>query len=309
VQPPSRPFLEARIRVPPGWEETLLSLLQDEGLGAAAAEWSFPAGALEGESLGGRIPTVTAWLEAGEEPRLRRLLEGLAAAAGWRAGDWCLRTRFRPPEDWSRTWRRRWRPFRCAGFAVLPPGLDPSSVALRAEDRPLLLAEGSAFGTGGHVSTRLALRALREQAREDARSPLLDLGTGSGILAVAAALLGAERVLGVDPDPHSPPQACATARGNGVGDRCFFWRGTLESAGGRWRRVLANLHSDLLVEAAPFLGGLVEAGGWLFTGGVLDRKEEAVRSALAAAGFEPLQIRRGGRWLGLAWKRQVLGTT
>ncbi len=302
--PSADEMLHLRLRVPAGWEESLIWTLQQEGWGAVVAEAPFPSGLLQGEEP---PPRAEAWLTLVLEPArgddfARRLAE-LAGAFGWAEEEWELAAERRRKEDWEALWRRRWRPFRCGRFVVHAGFHAFDRLPLRPDDRPLELQTGSAFGTGGHSSTRMALRALQRWFAERPARTVLDLGTGSGILAVASALLGAERVVGMDPDPASAPQAAATARGNGVGDRCRFWRGGLESARGRWDFVYANLHSDLIAENAALLAERSAAGGRLFAGGILDRKGPRTLSALEGVGFRLERERLRGRWLTFEMRR------
>lgn len=302
-RPPADEMLHVRLRLPAGYVETAIWLLQEEGWGAALAEETWPAGLLDGEKPPSRPEAELVLIAAvGREEALRRRIEELARACGWGPAAWSMAIERRRREDWESLWRRRWRPFRCAGFVVHAAFHDPASLPLRPGDQPLRIAAGSAFGTGGHASTRMALRSLRRWAERRPLGRVLDLGTGSGILAVAAALLGAERVAGMDPDPASAVQARAAAEANGVEAVCRFWRGGLETAGGVWDTVLANLHSDLIAENAAVLAERTARGGRLFTGGILDRKEATTFSALEECGFRLVQAGGRGRWRCGEWR-------
>ncbi len=107
----------------------------------------------------------------------------------------------------------------------------------------------------------------------------------------------------MDPDPASPPRARAAARANGVARRCRFWRGRLDSAGGRHDLVLANLQGELLAGVAPILAALLEPGGRLVAGGILDRKLAWTRRMLESRGLEPLEVVASGRWRALLLAR------
>ena len=291
-------MLHVRLRVPSGWEETLTWCLQQEGWGAVIAEQAFPSGILEGEAPP-RCPKafLTLVCEPSLAERFNTRMRQLAQAFGWGPGSWSAGFELRRGEDWETLWRKRWRPFRCGAFVIHADFHDRASLPLRAADRPLQVQAGSAFGTGGHSSTRMALRALQGWFAEGRPARVLDLGTGSGILAVAAALLGAERVAGMDPDPASAPQARRTAAANGVAGRCRFWRGVLESVCGRWDVVCANLHSDLIVASAAFLADRCAPGGRLFAGGILDLNRSRTLTALEAAGFQLERLAQRGRWI------------
>lgn len=144
----------------------------------------------------------------------------------------------------------------------------------------------------------MALRALCKWHRQRKFGNFLDVGTGSGILAVAAALLGTPFALGMDPDPASASQSISNSKQNGVVQSCHFWRGTLESVTGKWEVVFANLQSGLLQEYASNLALLLEPEGRLFAGGFMDRNEEKTLRAFDHAQLRLLKLHKHGRWRG-----------
>lgn len=295
-----------RIAAPPGWEDELIALAALEGFGDCVARRDFPPGVVDG---GPQAP------ELGSELLLR-----VPAGAAARVGSWLARCRTAwglPAEslrcvadepaadepDPERAWRARWRPFRCAGFVVRAEFHDPARLPSKPGDVPLRITAGSAFGTGGHPTTRMALAAVRRVSRVRAPDRWLDVGTGSGILATAALLLGARSAAGMDPDPASPPQALRTAALNGVGGRLTVWRGGLESARGDWPAVAANLVADLPRDAAPDLAALLTPGGLLHAGGIAESGWERAAAGLRRAGLILREHRRRGRWIASLWER------
>ncbi len=181
---------------------------------------------------------------------------------------------------------------------------------LRAENEPkgrevLCIPAAMAFGTGEHATTAMCLRLLDAIARErNARAQsswdLLDLGTGSGILALAALKLGAQSVLGLDNDRH----AVRTARENaGLNDlparRVRFAQAELLDwkPDRQWPVIAANLFSDLLVRALPaVIAPALEPGGDLLLSGVLGSQAGEVTAAVRKAGLKLLETKRRGRW-------------
>ncbi len=310
------PRWSVHLAVPETWVETLQFLLQEQGFGLCLAETAYPGGALEHEMPVGRDSELRLVAAAEDLPRLESCMAAWRRDCGVEADAWPLDIRPLDParEAEASHWQRHWRPFRCAGFVVYPSFTAPAELPLRPADRPMAILPGSAFGTGGHVTTRLALLALEHWRGKGRRFPrVLDVGTGSGILAVEAAMHGASQVVGMDPDPPSPLQAAAMATANGVGERCQFWRGTLASATGEHDLILANLLAELLVEGAGDLAARLAPDGRLYTGGVRVERRPQVVAALKTVGLVPCSgassgpWKHRGRWCADLWRRSTKG--
>lgn len=288
------------------WDETLLSLMESEGFGAAVSEVRFDHGALVTDPGDPCKPCEVRVLVSEHQLfSLRARLPQWFECLGVTAEDWGFEEELHDPEevDPEVQWRAQWRPFRCSDFAIFAEFHDQSSFPVRTSDQPITLLAGSAFGTGGHVSTRLALRVLRQWCQDAPPSRLLDVGTGSGILAVAAALSGVAEVAGMDPDPASAWQAQETAARNGVAHACSFWRGGYETARGTWPAVMANLVADLLQEGAGELVQLLEPQGRLFAGGILDTAWQDTARVFRDAGLILEHECGRGRWQAGVWRR------
>lgn len=295
-----------RIFLPRVWDETLLSLLEEQGYGAAVSEVRFDHGALVTDPGDPDKPCEVRVVVAEDQlPALRVQLStwfsllGIPAEACGFQEEPHGGTEIDPEV----LWRSQWRPYRCAEFAVFAEFHDQGQFNLRSTDQPLTLIAGSAFGTGGHVSTRLALKVLRGWCTESPPNRLLDVGTGSGILAIAAALSGVKEVVGMDPDVASAWQATRTAELNGVGEACTFWRGGYDSVCGTWPAVMANLVADLLQEGARDLIHLLEPGGRIFAGGILDTAWQDTARVFAQEGLQLEQRLVRGRWQAGVWTR------
>ena len=168
----------------------------------------------------------------------------------------------------------------------------------------LCIPAAMAFGTGEHATTSMCLRLLLAVARqrEGTNWDVLDLGTGSGILALAGKLFGARQALGVDNDPHAVRTAKENARLNGLtGHHVRFeqaelpvWHRSPEQA---WPVVTANLFSELLIRLLPVLIAPVGApGGDLILSGVLATQADEVLESVQTAGLSLLATKRRGRW-------------
>lgn len=183
-------------------------------------------------------------------------------------------------EDWLESWKSQFTPIRIGPFFVRP-----SWSTARAEGLEIVLDPGMAFGTGLHPTTRQCLEAVGEL--DVAGRSVLDVGTGSGILAVAAAKRGAARVVAVDVDPLAVRAAAENALRNDAGVEVAL--GSAADVPGAFGVVLANLVADVLVGIAGDLRARLVPGGALVCAGIVREKEELVTRALAGAG---LAVRR-----------------
>ncbi len=166
--------------------------------------------------------------------------------------------------------------------------------------KALVIPAAMAFGTGEHATTSACLRFLADlSGRHEARKwDMLDLGTGSGILALAAKLLGAGRVDAFDFDPGAVRVAKENARSNGIAGVHFSSRDvTAWTPLRRWDVVTANLFSEVLIRAAARIARAVRPGGWLIFSGVMRHQEKECASVLKAHGFRAIKAIRKGKWV------------
>jgi ribosomal protein L11 methyltransferase len=198
-----------------------------------------------------------------------------------------------PDVDWVARFREGFRPFRVGGFHVLP--------AWEAEDRsaektgiPIRIFPARAFGTGTHESTRLCLSALESLATLGGLGRVLDVGGGTGILGVAAALLGARPVTVVDIDAEAVESARHHAQLNGVDVHVVRGDGGLPLAGGRFDLVLANLTAPLLLERRNEIAGLCAPSASLALSGFLREDARAMVAAYGSLG--PAAVTADGEW-------------
>ena len=166
--------------------------------------------------------------------------------------------------------------------------------------RLLFIPAGMAFGTGDHATTSTCLRFLADIAEELRGHPweMLDLGTGTGILALAARLLGARKVEAGDFDPDSVRTTKENARLNGLTDVVVKKSDVRHWTPPRtWPVVAANLFSGLLIETAPTIAAAITPGGRLIFSGILREQEPSVTTALRAAGLRIDRLVRRGKWV------------
>ena len=174
-------------------------------------------------------------------------------------------------EDWLESWKAAFVPIRIGAFVVRPTWSEPAADAVE-----LVLDPGMAFGTGLHPTTQQCLEALSTLPLEG--KSVLDVGTGSGILAIAAAKLGARAVAGTDIDPQALVASAANARANGVDVR-FVAPGRLRLV--RCDVVVANILAHPLILLAPALAARTADGGRIALSGILDAQADEVADAYA----------------------------
>lgn len=197
--------------------------------------------------------------------------------------------------DWAEAWKEHYVPQRVGRLVVVPSW---STEPAERGEVVITLDPGMAFGTGLHPTTQGCLRLL--QAVAPMPATVLDVGIGSGILALSALRLGAGRAVGLDTDPLAVEAALANAERNGLADRLTATVGTLPEAPERaYPLVLANLVAAVLVDLAPRLAAHVERGGILLASGIIEPKADAVLAAMDAAGLTAVSRHDDGEWVTL----------
>jgi ribosomal protein L11 methyltransferase len=210
----------------------------------------------------------------------------------WPVGE--LSTRSVDEEDWANAWKDHYHPIRIGRSTVVCPRW--LSAATRDGDFVIRLDPGMAFGTGLHPTTQLCLEAIEEIDVADLS--VLDLGCGSGVLAISAALRGAASVRALDVDPIAVRTTRENARENGVGSITVRQGSLPEADGSRYDLVLANIIAQVIVDLAPHLREIVAPGGTLVASGIIDEKLERTVAALRRAGFI-CEARQRGDWFAL----------
>lgn len=210
-----------------------------------------------------------------------------------------IQIQYMEDEDWENNWKQYYEPIPAGErLLVVPEWLDAET-----DGRVMLrLDPGIAFGTGSHPTTKLCLEALETVAGPG--KCVLDLGCGSGILGIAALLLGCERVTGCDIDPKAPEAAVRNAALNGFGPDCFSaCAGDLLADEGMRRRlgtgydvVLANIVADVIIPLSGFVRRFMAEGGVFLCSGIIDGRSEEVENALRRNGFTVLKHTHEEEW-------------
>ena len=201
-------------------------------------------------------------------------------------------------EDWQDNWKEYFKPEKITDRIVIKPSWE--SYKKQSEDEIIIeIDPGAAFGTGKHPTTTMCIKAL-EKYVEPGKSSVLDVGCGSGILSVAAALLGAGDVLGVDIDPVAVTVAGENAEINGLSDKIKIAEGDL-TKGIDYQAdiVVANLMADLVIMLSKDVRRHLKKGGYYISSGILEEKKDIVAKAIKKCGFEIVEILCENEWVAI----------
>ena len=204
--------------------------------------------------------------------------------------------------DWVNNWKQYFHQFYVDDILIIP-----SWEEVKPEDSEKMVIHidpGTAFGTGMHETTQLCIRQIRKYVKPDTR--ILDVGCGSGILAITAALLGANKIIGCDIDEVAVKVAGENAALNGVQDRIAFHQGDLTSqVEGSFQIICANIVADVIIRLSEDAGRYLAKDGIFITSGIIDTREQDVLNALEQNGFQVIERRTSGGWVALACKAKV----
>ena len=209
-------------------------------------------------------------------------------------------------EDWSSSWKVHFKPLRVGKRLLIVPTWEETTQL--PGDLVIRIDPGMAFGTGGHETTRLCLEML-EGVMESGPllmvPSLLDLGTGSGILAMAASLLGVGRILALDIDPDAIVVARENLALNQLSDQVECGTVPLESLTESFDIILANILAEELVRLAPYLAERMQPGGALILSGILAEKEPMVRRGFASQPLKYIQTTSAGEWVAMLYRSET----
>lgn len=232
--------------------------------------------------------------------RRRELTVGLRhiRASGLSIGSGRVSVRQIPAEDWANSWKRHFKPWEPGRSLLVKPSW--SLLKARSGQATLVLDPGLSFGTGNHATTKFCLRQLVRLKKPGLAQSLLDIGSGSGILAIGATLLDYGPVDAFDFDPEAVRIANANARVNRVQSQLRFKQADLTRLPLRSRRrydvVCANLISDLLIAERRRILNRVADHGALVLAGILAQQFPEVQAAYAGAGWKLVRARTEGEW-------------
>ena len=199
--------------------------------------------------------------------------------------------------DWENNWRDYYKPVEAGEKLVIVPQWQDYD----GDRTPVKLDPGLLFGTGDHPTTKMCLAAVERYAGPGKR--VLDLGCGSGILGIAAAVLGAGPIVAADVDDKAPDIVRDNARLNGVEDAFTVYVGDVVASGTLRARlgagydlVLANIVADVIISLAPYVSAFLAPGGAFVCSGIIDGRQDEVAAALEAAGLRIEEHRTMEEW-------------
>lgn len=211
-------------------------------------------------------------------------------------------------KDWINNWKQYFHQFTIDDILVIPSW---EEVALQDQEKMVLhIDPGTAFGTGMHETTQLCIRQLRKYVTS--QTQLLDVGTGSGILAILSLMFGAKHAVGTDLDVCAVEAVAQNCRSNGIDPGKFEMiignvitdPAVQEQVGYEcYDIVVANILADVLVNLTPVIVQQLKKGGIYITSGIIDDKEQTVLEAVKAAGLEVLEVTCQGEWVSITARK------
>lgn len=203
-------------------------------------------------------------------------------------------------EDWAEFWKKDYKPFRIGKHMVVKPGWEEYKAL--PGDKILEIDPGMAFGTGTHETTALCVELIEEYLKPG--DTVIDIGTGSGILAIAAVECGAKSALATDIDALAVKVAGENVRRNGCAESIEVRHGDLLAVVDRKANiVIANIIADVIAMLAGPARDFICDGGLFLCSGIANEREQKVLDALSKAGYRQPDIRRKGEWVAMAVRK------
>jgi ribosomal protein L11 methyltransferase len=283
-------WVEITIRIHPAAQDAFSAFFFDHGLNGVVTEDTppsikvyLPANADVGDLLG----QIREFLEA-----LRSIFPEAASAT--------IHTKRLEHEDWGLTWRRFFSAEWATPHLLVHPPWEPAPRSIAGH--LLRMDPGPAFGTGKHATTKMCLEAMERLALPDAWT-MIDVGTGSGILALYGALLGAGRILALDTDPEALSWAKRNMALNGRPKVIELSSRLVETVEGHFHLVVANLNLGTILDLLPQLVRVMKTDGTLIVSGILQEQGDAVKEALSRYEWMEAEVLQREEWAALVIRR------
>ncbi len=314
-----------RIKTITDAEDIIISELYDLGLEGAQIEDKIPLSAWEKEQMFVDIPPqaeeddgiayLSFFVEEDSDIDVDDMLEQVKAALedmrNWcDIGEGSITVDETEDLDWINNWKKYFHQFYIDDLLVIP-----SWEEVKEEDKGKMILHidpGTAFGTGMHETTQLCIRQLKKHITPTTK--LLDVGTGSGILAILSLMFGADSAVGTDLDPCAVEAVKENMESNNIPqDKFSMMIGNIitekevqDKVGYEcYDIVVANILADVLVPLTPVIVNQMKKGGIYITSGIIDDKEEVVKEAVIAAGLEVLEVTYQGEWVSITARRPL----
>ena len=195
-------------------------------------------------------------------------------------------------EDWANTWKQYYKPSKVGEKIVVKPIWE--EYEQKEGELVVNLDPGMAFGTGTHETTRMCIQALEKYVKEE--STVFDVGCGSGILAIAAAKLGAKLAVGVDLDPVAVESSIENVGYNNLNNIEILHGNLVEVIDGKSDIVVANILAEIICILTDDVKRVMKDGGVFITSGIIHDRVDMVCEKLEATGFEVIEKNRDGEW-------------
>ncbi len=298
-QDPTRQWLKVSITTDP----ILIDAIEDFMVGISGAGVEFTV------DQPGNTALINAWFDKSQkdQPEADLILTQLTSylqelAEIFEVAVPSIETTFIEDEDWSRTWKEHFKPFAIIPGLVIVPTWEQYQA--KDQEQVIIMDPGMAFGTGHHATTSLSLQLLQGALTGRANTSVLDVGTGTGILGMAAALFGASRVMAIDNDPEAVSAANKNSKINNLQQIMEVEITPLASLTAPFSLVIANIVHDVLLELAPELGRLTADGGQLILSGILAGQQVTnIISCFTALGFSLNRQEQKKEWAALLFSR------
>lgn len=195
-------------------------------------------------------------------------------------------------EDWANNWKKYYKPSKVGEKIVVKPIWEEYET--KDEELVVELDPGMAFGTGEHETTRMCIQALEKYVQKD--STVFDVGCGSGILAIAAAKLGAKLAVGVDLDPVAVESAKENVGFNNIDNIEILHGNLIEVIDGKADIVVANIIAEIICILTEDVSRVIKPNGYFITSGIIHDRVEMVTNKLEECGFEVIKVNKDGEW-------------
>lgn len=207
-----------------------------------------------------------------------------------------------PEQDWYASWKENFKPFHAEGIMICPPWEDCNA---GPDEKKMILDPGQAFGTGDHVTTSTVLGMLRSWAETPQDIPakrFLDLGTGTGVLSIAAALYGVVDITAVDVEDDAIHTAARNISLNNMSERISLIHGSIKEAGRGYDFIAANIFQEVLLDLISDIAAALNKNGKVAVSGLLSGQDEKVIQAARSSGLEVEEVVPGSGWVSILFR-------